>query len=181
MAFNRDYADDGTSGSGLRSPGGSSLIDRDSNFNGVFRTSRDVRVEGECEGEIQCGGTVMIAEHARVTGTVNAENVVVAGVLEGQIACVGRFEILATGQVAARVQAGAVVVREGAFYEGEMRMAHAPEGLPAREVTSPEGRMLETQAAPVAPAEDGAEPTDIRSTANGRGGEPRPIRAGAET
>lgn len=181
MAFNRDYADDGTSGGGFRSAGGSSLIDRDSFFNGVFKSSRDVRVEGECEGEIQCGGTVTIAEHARVSGTVNAENVAVSGVLEGQVACSGRFEILSTGQVAARVQAGAVVVREGAFYEGELRMSVEPEGLPAREVTAPDGGMLRSATVVPVAADEAEEPTDIRSAANGRGGEPRPIRAGAET
>ncbi len=181
MAFNRDYADDGRSGGGFRAAGGSSLIDRDSFFNGVFKSSRDIRVEGECEGEIQCGGTVTIAAHARVSGTVNAENVAVSGVLEGEVECSGRFEILATGQVAARVQAGTVVVREGAFYEGVLRMSVEPEGLPAREVTSADGGMVRSAAATPATAGDAEEPTDIRSATNGRAGEPRPIRAGADS
>ena len=36
--------------------------------------------------------------------------------------CKGRFEILPTGTVEARVQAGAIVVHEGARYQGDMHM-----------------------------------------------------------
>ncbi len=136
--------------------GATSLIDRDSFFNGVFRSPRDLRIEGQYEGEIQCDGTLTIAESARVAGTVNAGNVTVSGLLEGQVSCDGRFEILSTGQVSARVTAGTIVIREGAFYEGEMRMHVEPEGLPARELT---------QIAPVraVPSQNGREDADISS------------------
>ena len=38
-----------------------SLIDRHSHFNGVYRTSHDLRIEGTAEGEIECDGTVTVA------------------------------------------------------------------------------------------------------------------------
>ncbi|MHB8577131.1 MAG: bactofilin family protein [Dehalococcoidia bacterium] len=113
--------------------GGASVIDRDSTFSGNFHSPRDLRIEGEYEGEIQCDGTLTVADSARVSGTVHAGNVSVSGVLQGQIDCSGRFEIHETGQVSARVVAGTVVIREGAFYEGEMRMQLEPAGLAARE------------------------------------------------
>jgi cytoskeletal protein CcmA (bactofilin family) len=125
MVYNRDF-DQGSAGT--------SLIDRESSFSGTFRSPRDLHVEGECEGEIECEGTVSIAESARVTGTIHAGNVVVSGQLQGHVTCSGRFEILSSGQVGAHVVAGTVIVYEGAFYEGEMRMHAEPEGLPAREL-----------------------------------------------
>jgi cytoskeletal protein CcmA (bactofilin family) len=114
---------------------GGSLIDRNSNFNGVFRTSRDLYVEGEYEGEIYCEGTLTIAESANFSGSVEAGIVSVAGTLQGEVTCAGRFEILPTGQVSARVVSGSIIVRDGAFYEGEMRMHSEPPGLPEREYT----------------------------------------------
>ncbi len=113
--------------------GTTSLIDRDSYFNGTYRSPHDLRVEGEFEGEIHCEGTVVVAEHARVSGTINAGSVLISGSVAGQVTCGERFEVLSTGQVTATVLAGTVVVREGAYYEGEMRMHQEPDGLPQRE------------------------------------------------
>src|SRR5256885_1703933 len=139
-----------------RAADGTSLIDRDSYFSGTFRSPRDLRIEGHYEGEIQCDGTLTIADSARVAGTINAGNVIVSGVLEGQVSGEQRFELLSPGQVSARVTAGTIVVREGAFYEGEMRMHVEPEGLPARELT---------QIAPVrtVPSQNGREDAEISS------------------
>jgi len=114
--------------------GQASLIDVDSAFDGVFVTTQNLRIEGEYKGEIQCDGTLTIAETARVSGVLHAGNITVSGLLQGQVTCDGRFEILQSGQVSARVVARSVVVREGAFYEGEMRMHDEPAGLPTREL-----------------------------------------------
>ncbi len=113
--------------------GTTSLIDHDSFFNGTYRSPHDLRIEGEFEGEIHCEGTVIVAERARVSGTINAGSVLISGSVAGHVSCADRFEVLSAGQVAAAVRAGTVVIREGAVYEGEMRMHQEPEGLPQRE------------------------------------------------
>lgn len=135
MAYNHEFREAGGTRMGWSEQ--SSLVDRESYFNGVYRSPHDLRIEGEYEGEIQCNGTLTIAETARVSGSVNAGNMLVSGVLEGNVSCSDRFEIFNTGKVAARVLAGAVVIHEGAFYEGDMRMHVEPAGLPAREYTRP--------------------------------------------
>ncbi|HEY7296026.1 MAG TPA: polymer-forming cytoskeletal protein [Dehalococcoidia bacterium] len=104
---------------------GGSLIDRNSHFNGVFRTSGNVVVEGDFEGEMHCDGMITVAEGATVSGTLTAGMIAIAGQLSGDVRCHGQFEILSSGQVSARVVSGAIIVREGAFYEGEMRMQDA--------------------------------------------------------
>ncbi|HLZ71126.1 MAG TPA: polymer-forming cytoskeletal protein [Dehalococcoidia bacterium] len=117
-----------------------SLIDRDSQFNGVFRSSGNVTVVGEFEGEMHCDGTITIADGSLVNGTLTAATISVAGRLSGEVRCHGRFEILASGRVSARVVSGAIIVREGAFYEGEMRMqdaASAAEAAPAADAPAP--------------------------------------------
>ncbi|HZQ35174.1 MAG TPA: polymer-forming cytoskeletal protein [Dehalococcoidia bacterium] len=111
--------------SSRRGAAAGSLIDRASHFNGVFRTAGNVVVEGNFEGEMQCDGTITVAEGATVSGTLTAGTISIAGQLSGEVRCHGQFEILETGQVSARVVSGAIIVREGAFYEGEMRMQDA--------------------------------------------------------
>ncbi|MGI8552272.1 MAG: bactofilin family protein [Dehalococcoidia bacterium] len=108
-----------------------SFIDRDSHFNGTYTTPNDLHVEGRYEGEIQCEGTLVVAESADVNARIVAGNITVAGRLQGEIGCRSRFEILPTGRVGARVLAGTIVVHEGARYEGELRMRGEETAEPA--------------------------------------------------
>jgi cytoskeletal protein CcmA (bactofilin family) len=105
-----------------------SVIDRHSHFNGLYRTARDLRIEGTAEGEIECEGTVTVAEDARATATVHARNVIIAGSASGEITCRERFTIRPTGEVRGQVQAASLVVEEGAFFEGEFKMATNEDG-----------------------------------------------------
>jgi cytoskeletal protein CcmA (bactofilin family) len=41
---------------------GFSVIDRHSNFDGAFIAKRDLRIEGEVRGSINCNGTLFIAQ-----------------------------------------------------------------------------------------------------------------------
>lgn len=104
------------------SAGGMSLVDAHTHFDGVFRTTQDLRVDGRCEGQIHCDGTLFVSESAVVSARVQAGRVSVAGSLQGEIRCRSRFEIIATGRVNGRVLAGTVVVHDGAFFDGELRM-----------------------------------------------------------
>jgi cytoskeletal protein CcmA (bactofilin family) len=107
-----------------------SLIDRYSAFDGEFRAQRDLRVEGEIKGTVTCDGTLFIAEGAAVSATVDAENVTVAGDLTGEIRCRGRLQILPSGRVRANVSTGALVIQEGAIYEGQLTMAGMEQSAP---------------------------------------------------
>src|SRR5690606_36954317 len=74
-----------------------SVIDRHSHFNGLYRTARDLRIEGSVEGEIECDGTVIVAQEARVAAKVRARNVIIAGSANGEITCQEQFTIQPTG------------------------------------------------------------------------------------
>jgi cytoskeletal protein CcmA (bactofilin family) len=127
-----------------------SVIDRHSNFDGTFRSSRDLRIEGEVKGTIECQGTLFVAEGANVSAKVDAENIAVAGNLNGEIRCLGRLQILSSGQVRGKVSTVTLVINEGAYYEGQLEM------------TPPEER----QAALNAPRQIGARPAAGGSAAN---------------
>ena len=109
-------------------PGGAngeeSIIDRSSAFDGVLRTSRNLRIEGQAKGELHCEGTLYIEEGAQVDARVVSANIAVAGTLQGEITCRGRLQIHPTGRVAGRVATAALIIQEGAIYEGELRMSN---------------------------------------------------------
>jgi cytoskeletal protein CcmA (bactofilin family) len=106
-----------------------SVVDRHSNFDGTFRSSRDLRIEGEVKGTIQCDGTLFVAQGANVSAKVEAENITVAGDLNGDIRCLGRLQIMPSGRVRGKVSTITLVVNEGAYYEGQLEMAPPEERL----------------------------------------------------
>lgn len=99
-----------------------SRIDADSHFNGLYESKQDLRIEGIAEGEIQCEGTLTVAEGAQVKAKVTAKTITIAGDLEGEVVCRSVFQILPTGQVQASVSARRLIVQEGGVYNGEFHM-----------------------------------------------------------
>jgi cytoskeletal protein CcmA (bactofilin family) len=99
-----------------------SLIDRQSRFNGTYQALQNLRIEGAASGEIDCRGTLIVAESAVVNAKVNVRDIRIAGELQGEVDCAGRFELMPTARVNATVRARQVVVHEGAVYNGELTM-----------------------------------------------------------
>lgn len=95
-------------------------------WSGILKSSADIRVEGAFDGEIETARTLHVAPAATVKATVRAAIVIVAGHLDGQVECSERLEVLPSGRVSGQITAGAIVVKEGAFLGGQLRMG-APE------------------------------------------------------
>lgn len=111
-----------------RLTGQATVIDAQSHFTGNYRSDSDLIIEGSFEGEIECNGTVTVAENATLSATVRARNVVIAGAANGEITCDERFSVRSTGEMRGKAQAATLVVDEGAFFEGEFRMGGSYSG-----------------------------------------------------
>src|SRR5215212_5419596 len=114
-----------------------SVIDRHSIFDGTFQANRNLRIEGEVKGTIDCQGTLFVAQGANVSAKVEAENITVAGDLSGEINCRGRLQMMPSGRVRGKVATETLVINEGAYYEGQLHMTapeergqNAPRALP---------------------------------------------------
>ncbi len=106
--------------------GNESVIDPHARFNGKYVSDRDLRIEGEAQGEIECQGTLIISPQARVRSAIKAHNVIINGDYEGDVDCGGRFEVGATGRVKGAVKTQVLVVKEGAHWEGSVTMTREP-------------------------------------------------------
>ncbi len=123
-----------------------SVIDRHSIFDGTFQSKRDLRIEGEVKGTIECRGTLFVAQGATVAAKVEADNIAVAGDLNGEIKCSGRLQLMPTGRVRGKVTTQTLVINEGAYYEGQLEMAQPD--APAQAAP----RQLQPVSAPAQPA-----------------------------
>jgi cytoskeletal protein CcmA (bactofilin family) len=101
---------------------GTSVIDQNSEVEGTYNTTRDLRIEGRLSGSVNCDGVLFIAAGAEVDAAVEAASIIVSGHLRGQIRCRGRLEITSSGSVGGEVETATLVIVEGARYEGRISM-----------------------------------------------------------
>jgi cytoskeletal protein CcmA (bactofilin family) len=100
-----------------------SLIGEHTSFEGTLKTEGAVRLLGSIQGEIESKSTIIVEDKAHVTARLTAAQVTIAGQVDGQIYCEGRVEIRPTGRVTGEINAGALIVQEGAYFEGNSKMA----------------------------------------------------------
>ena len=155
--------------------GNESVIDPHARFNGKYVSDRDLRIEGEAQGEIECQGTLIISPQARVRSAIKAHNVIVNGDYEGDVDCGGRFEIGSTGRVKGNIKTQVLVVKEGAHWEGGVTMTREPGARPAPTPTGP-GTGAQQPQKPQGAAAGGGSGGSIFSKGDRQGGD----QAGAE-
>jgi cytoskeletal protein CcmA (bactofilin family) len=116
-----------------------SLIGEHTTFEGTLKTEGSVRLLGTIQGEIESKSTIIVEDKARVTARLTAQQVTIAGQVDGQIYCDGRVEIRPTGRVTGEINAGALIVQEGAYFEGSSKMATAASAGAARSSSDSHG------------------------------------------
>ena len=99
-----------------------STIGAHTTVDGSFKSENSIRVRGTVQGEIESRRAIVVDSEANVTAKVTAETVTVAGQVNGQIICSGRLEIQPSGRVVGEIDAGTLIMQEGAFFEGHLKM-----------------------------------------------------------
>ncbi len=109
-----------------RAPGSTtgeeSIIGPDDFFNGHYRSERGVRVQGRVEGAVESKGHILIEEQAQVSADMTAEDITVAGRFNGKVECRRRFEITPSGVVTGEINTDLLVVQEGGYFDGKLKM-----------------------------------------------------------
>jgi cytoskeletal protein CcmA (bactofilin family) len=99
-----------------------STIGEHASFNGTYRSEHSIRIKGSAQGEIECQRSVYVEEKAKVEAKVTAATITVAGEVNGELNCTGRVEIRPSGRVTGTINAATLVMQEGAFFDGNLRM-----------------------------------------------------------
>jgi len=121
-----------------------SLIGEHTSFEGTLKTEGAVRLLGSIQGEIESKSTIIVEEKAHVTARLTAAQVTISGHVDGQIYCEGRVEIRPTGRVTGEISAGALIVQEGAYFDGNSKMATGGGQPPAPGANNTAGRGSES-------------------------------------
>ena len=105
------------------------LLEPGIEFEGKMTVSSGmVRINTHIKGEIDCGGTVILAEQGEVEGEIRTRFISVAGKVKGAVYASEKMEIKAKGVVLGHIHAPSLVIEPGGYFDGE---CHMPTPVPA--------------------------------------------------
>ena len=94
-------------------------IGADAVINGKLSFNTPTRVEGKLKGELHCTQLLIIGPTAVVEGFVRADELRIEGIVEGEVRDTRKVEICDKGRLVGRVTSQVLVIRDGAFFEGQ--------------------------------------------------------------
>ena len=98
------------------------MLQKGCHLEGRLQFEGTARLDGSFKGEIFTPDILIIGDDAHVTGTIEADVVIISGQFEGDITATHRVEIQAPAVVHGKIQTAVLQVAEGAVFEGKTRM-----------------------------------------------------------
>lgn len=92
--------------------------------NGPLKFKVSLCLDGEHEGDITTGGTLIINEKGCVQGNVSAEEIICKGKMEGDVLAGQKLTLHSTGTLMGDVVAPAVQIAPGAMFKGKCKLGN---------------------------------------------------------
>ena len=97
---------------------GTSLV-----ITGEVTSREDITIHGQVKGQISMvEGTLLVAPTARIEADVDVTTVTIHGTMSGKVAAGQRVELTPTATVKGTLIAPAVILREGATFNGKIQV-----------------------------------------------------------
>ncbi len=107
------------------------FLDTGSHINGELRFETTFRVDGKLTGMVRSAGDLVVGDGGEVEGEIEVGQLFVSGVVRGTIRAIRRVQITPTGRVFADLETPALIVEDGALFEGRCAMATTAPGATA--------------------------------------------------
>lgn len=101
------------------------FLDRGSLLEGELRFETSFRVEGKIVGKVLSEGNLIVGEGGEVEGELKVGELFVAGVVNGTVLAQRKVQLAPTGRVRADLVTPALVIENGALFDGRCEMAPA--------------------------------------------------------
>ena len=98
------------------------FIDQGSEFEGKLAFKDTVRIDGRFRGEITSENTLIIGESGEIEATIHSKTVVISGTVMGNVHASQKVVLHKTARVDGDLETASLVVEEGAFVTGQIRM-----------------------------------------------------------
>ena len=109
-------------------PGGlTAFIDQGSDFEGKLSFKDTVRIDGCFRGEIASENTLIVGESGEIEACIRSKNVVISGSVDGDVIATQKVVLHKTGRVNGNIQTPSLVMEEGAWVNGQVKMSGSAE------------------------------------------------------
>ena len=102
------------------------FLDAGSHIKGDLHFENTFRIDGKFTGEVKSDGNLIVGEGGHVEGSLEVGQIFISGRVEGQVRAHSRVQIASTGKVFAALDTPALVVEDGALFEGRCAMSRRP-------------------------------------------------------
>jgi len=112
------------------------FIGQGTEIKGDIKAKGSIRIDGHVDGEIDHEGDLVIGEEGVVEATIKTRSVTIAGEARGNIEASGRVnieasgrvEIVSTGRLYGDITVNALIIHEGAVFDGNCQMRQGEGG-----------------------------------------------------
>jgi cytoskeletal protein CcmA (bactofilin family) len=101
------------------------LLPGDRKTKGPLKFKVSLCLDGEHEGDISTGGTLIINEKGRVHGNISAKKIICKGEVNGNISASEKLTVHSIGSVMGDVVAPAVKIAPGAMFKGKCKLGNS--------------------------------------------------------
>ncbi len=98
------------------------FLDRGSSFKGEMEFEDTMRIDGKFNGKIVSKNELIVGESAHIEGDLHVGRVAISGTVVGKIIAEQRVEIHRNGKVYSDIETPALVIEEGAIFQGNCVM-----------------------------------------------------------
>ena len=98
------------------------IIGKNAYFEGTFKTSGLLRIDGVFDGDIIIEGDLIVGREGRISGSVKANNIEISGEIEGNIYSSDQVKISSSGKLFGDIEVGSFVVEEKGIFDGKCKM-----------------------------------------------------------
>ena len=104
------------------------FLDRGSSFKGELEFDDTMRIDGKFNGRITSKNELIVGESATIEGDVHVGRIAISGTVIGKIVATQRVEIHRNGKVYSDIDTPALIIEEGAIFQGNCTMGERKGG-----------------------------------------------------
>src|SRR6476646_861787 len=98
------------------------FLDRGASFKGEMEFEDTMRIDGKFNGKIVSKNELIVGESAHIEGDVHVGRIAISGTVVGKIVADQRVEIHRSCKVYSDIETPALVIEEGAIFQGNCAM-----------------------------------------------------------
>jgi cytoskeletal protein CcmA (bactofilin family) len=99
------------------------FLDSGSHLKGELRFDASFRVDGKLTGAVTSDGDLIVGESGEIDGEIRVGQIFISGTVRGTVQAARKIQIAPSGKLFAEIDTPALVIEDGATFEGSCSMS----------------------------------------------------------